>query len=89
MEKTYAETLWLLNYAAKQPNAKIRYTASNMILYIHRDTSYLSKPRACSRAGGHYFLSDKHPDMTIPPTNRPRLNVPIHSITQIMSNVMG
>ena len=27
--------------------------------------------------------------MTTPPTNRPRLNGPIHSISRIMSNVMG
>ena len=55
-EKTYADTLWLLNYAATHPNDKIRYTASYMILYIHSDASYLSEPRACSRAGRHYFL---------------------------------
>ena len=88
-EKTYADTLWLLNYAATHPNAKIRYTASKMILYIHSDASYLSEPRSCSRAGGHYFQGDERPDMKTPPTNRPRLNGPIHSISQIMSNVMG
>ena len=27
--------------------------------------------------------------MSTPPTTRPRLNVPIHSISRIMSNVMG
>ena len=43
-EKTYADTLWLLNYAATHPNATIRYTASNMVLHIHSDASYLSKP---------------------------------------------
>ena len=43
-EKTYAATLWLLNYAATHPNAKICYTASDMILYIHSDASYLSEP---------------------------------------------
>ena len=43
-EKTYADTLWLLNYAATHPNAKIHYTASNMILHIHSDASYFSKP---------------------------------------------
>ena len=80
-EKTYADTLWLLNYASTHPNAKIRYTASAMILYIQSDSSYLSKQRARSRAGGYYFLSDKHPDMTMPPANRPRLNGPIHSIS--------
>ena len=79
-EITYADTLWLLNYAVTHPNAKIRYTASNMILYIHSDVSYLSEPQARSRAGGHYFLGDKRPDMTTPPTNRSRLNGPIHSI---------
>ena len=41
-EKIYADTLWLLNYAATHPNSKIRYTASNMILHIHSDASYLS-----------------------------------------------
>ena len=87
-EKTYADTLWLLNYAATHLNAKIRYAASDTILYIHSDVSYLSEPRSHSRAGGHYFLGDKRPDMTTSPTNRPRLNVPIHSISQIMSNIM-
>ena len=43
-EKTYADTIWLLNYAATHPNAKIRYTTSDMILHIHSDASYLSKP---------------------------------------------
>ena len=42
-EKTYADTLWLLNYAATHPNAKIRYTASYIILYIHSDPLYLSE----------------------------------------------
>ena len=44
MDKTYADTLWLLNYAATQTNANIRYTASEMILNIHSDASYLSEP---------------------------------------------
>ena len=63
--------------------------ASDMILYIHSEASYLSEPRARSRASGHYFLGDKLPYMTMPPTNRPRLNGPMHSISQIMLNVMG
>ena len=40
-KKTYADTLWLLNYSATHPNANICYTASDMILYIHSDASYL------------------------------------------------
>ena len=44
--KTYVETLWILNYAATHLNSKIRYTASNMILHIHSDASYLYEPRS-------------------------------------------
>jgi hypothetical protein len=28
-----------------------------MVLAIHSDAFYLSEPKACSRAGGHMFLS--------------------------------
>ena len=83
-EKTYTDTLWLLNYAATHLNAKICYTASDMILHIHSNASYLSEPRSRSRAGGHYFLGDKRPDMSNPLTTRPRLNFPIHFISRIM-----
>ena len=87
--KTYADTLWMINYAITHPKSKKGYTASDMILYIHSDASYLSEIQASSRASGHYFLGDKHPDTTTPPANRPRLNGSIHSISRIMSNLMG
>ena len=88
-EKTYADTLWLLNYSATHPNTTIWYTASDMVLHIHSDASYLYKPQSHRRAGGQYLLGDMHPDMYKPPTTRLRLNGPIHSISRIMSNVMG
>jgi hypothetical protein len=37
------------------PDAEIRYRASDMILNVHSDASYLSAPKA-SRAGGYFFL---------------------------------
>ena len=43
-EQTYVDTLWLLNYSAMHHDATIRYTASDMVLHIHSDASYLSKP---------------------------------------------
>ena len=43
-EQTYYDTLWLLNYAKSHPNAKIYYTASDMVLHIHSNAFYLSKP---------------------------------------------
>jgi hypothetical protein len=54
--KTVQNAKDLLDYAATNPNAKIRYWASDMILQIHSDASYLSEPKAKSRASGHYFL---------------------------------
>ncbi len=38
------------------PDAIIRYCASDMILNVHSDASYLSAPKACSQAGGYFFL---------------------------------
>ena len=42
-EKTYADRLWILNYAATHLNTKISYTASYMILHKHSDASYFSE----------------------------------------------
>jgi hypothetical protein len=41
-EKTQATTNQRLDYLATRPDATIRYHASNMILHIHGDASYLS-----------------------------------------------
>jgi len=38
----------LLNYAATHPDATLRFTASDMILNIHSDASYLSESKARS-----------------------------------------
>ena len=45
----------LLDYAASQEEAVITYQASGMVLVIHSNASYLSEPKARSRAGGHFF----------------------------------
>ncbi len=34
----------------------MRYYASDMIMNIHLDVSYLSETKACSRACGHFFM---------------------------------
>eukprot|EP00804_Cyclotella_cryptica_P000699 CCRYP_000983-RA/>CCRYP_000983-RA protein AED:0.36 eAED:0.37 QI:0/0/0/1/1/1/5/0/509 len=46
----------LLDYCASHPNAIVRFTASDMILNIHSDASYLSETKARSRIAGHFFL---------------------------------
>jgi hypothetical protein len=45
-----------LDYMWTHPDAIIWYRASDMILNVHSDASYLSAPKACSRAGGYFFL---------------------------------
>ena len=42
----------------------IEYHASGMVLHVHSDGSYLSAPRARSRASGVHFLSDAPPPGT-------------------------
>ena len=37
-----------LNYAASHPDAVLRYSASDMQLWVHSDTFYLSEPKARS-----------------------------------------
>ena len=49
-EKTMERCTQLLDYLAGQPEAIIRFHASNMILNIHSDASYLSEAKARSRA---------------------------------------
>ncbi len=55
-EETLAHVNQFLGYMWTHPDAKIRYRASDMILNVHSNASYLSAPKAHSRAGGYFFL---------------------------------
>ena len=55
--KTILKTQQLLDYAAANDDAIVMYQASNMILVVHRNASYLSKSKTCSRMGRYSFLS--------------------------------
>jgi hypothetical protein len=71
-----------MDYMWTQPDAKIRYRASDMILNVHSDASYLSAPKAHSRAGGYFFLG------SIPIDGSPiNLNVAIHITSTILKLV--
>jgi hypothetical protein len=52
---TADKVMKLLNYCNTHPETKIRYHASDMILHIHSDASYLSEYEAKSRAGGSFI----------------------------------
>ncbi len=81
-EDTMQQTLWLLNYLATQENAVLSYHASNMVLAVHSNASYLSKPKAQNQAGGQFFISS---NTTVPPNNGVILNI-AHIINNVMSS---
>jgi hypothetical protein len=56
-KETMTRCKQFLDYAATHPDAIQTYKRSNMVLVVHSNASYLSKPKAHSRAGGHFFLS--------------------------------
>jgi hypothetical protein len=80
-ENTMQTCLQFLDYAALQENTIVTYRASNMKLAIHSNASYLSEPKAPSRAGGHMFMAGME---EIPINNEVVLN-----ILQIIKAVMS
>lgn len=52
---TDLSVMHLLDYCTTHPNAKIHFCASNMILKIHSDASYLNALEACSHIRGSFF----------------------------------
>ena len=70
----------LMNYVYTFPNAKIRFTKSDMILYIDSYHAYLVLPQAQSRVAGHFALGNmslKPPVLPKPthPANGPILAI--------------
>jgi hypothetical protein len=53
---TADKVIKLLNYCNTHPETKIRYHASDMIIHIHSDVSYLSEREAKSVAGGFFYM---------------------------------
>jgi hypothetical protein len=58
----------LLNYCATHPDARVRFTASDMVLHVESDASYLTAAKARSRAAGYLYLSSQPDDPSKPPT---------------------
>ena len=88
-ETTASHLCQLLDYAASNPDATIRYTASGMVLHIHSDGSYLSAPCSRSRAAGHFFLSSWPQDITKPDNPPPKGNGPIFTVCKTLRTVMA
>ena len=50
---TMCKTKQLRDYVATQGEAIITYSASNMVLAVHSNASYLCKSNPCSQVRGH------------------------------------
>ena len=82
----------LLNYAATHPDASILFVASDMCLHVSSDASYLSVPKARSRASGYHYLSNRPLDPSTPPLPTdpdPPANGAIHIYCQILKEVLS
>jgi hypothetical protein len=71
----------LLDYCASQEEEVLTYHASDIVLAVHSDAGYLNESKACSRAGGHFFLLS---NVQNPPNNGAVL-----TIAQIIDAVMS
>ena len=56
IQLTMERCIQLFNYLASNHNAKVRFHASDMVVNIHSEASYLSESGAQSRACGHFFM---------------------------------
>jgi hypothetical protein len=82
-EVTADKVIKLLNYCNTHPETKIRYHASDMILHIHSDASYLSENEAKSRAGGFFNMGSDTK------TNKKLTNGAILIISTVLKHVMS
>ena len=86
---TMGDIVWLLNYAVTHPVATFHYHASDMILHIASDVSYICEERACSQAVGHLSLADRLVNNVNKPPTLPTNNGAIHTLCQLIKTVMS
>jgi hypothetical protein len=82
-EVTAKKVIKLINYCNTHPETKIRYHASDMILHIHSDASYLSENESKSRAGGFFYMGSNTK------TGKKLTNGEILIISKVLKHVMS
>jgi len=83
-EKTLEKAYKVLDYLASHPNATVQFRALDMVMNIHSDASYLSKPNSHSRACGHFFMG------VLPIDGKPiKLNGVFHTLCAILRFVVA
>ena len=66
----------LLDYLVTHPDAKVRFYATDMHLYLESDAAYLVLLRARSRCAVYYYLGDRLKSST----NKPEINGAVHVV---------
>jgi hypothetical protein len=79
---TADKVIKLLNYCNTHPETKIRYHASDMILHIHSDASYISENESKSRAGRFFYIGNNNK------TDKKLTNGAILIISKVLKYVM-
>ena len=79
-QDTLKATKYFLDYAGSNPNGKLIFRRSEMILQGDSDAAYLVCPQARSRAGGYIFVGNK---------DKKLFNGPVMVIAKIIKNVMA
>jgi hypothetical protein len=83
-EQTMERCTQLLDYLANHSETKVRFYASDMIMNIHSDASYLSAGKARSRTCGHFFMG------WLPRDDAPiRINGAFHVSTNVICFVVA
>ena len=85
-EKTYDSSQHLLRYAATYPIVETVFRASDMILRISSDASYLSETQGRSRVGGYFDLIHDGIDPIRAPLNG-AVNVISAMLTSVVASV--
>jgi hypothetical protein len=82
-KRTLDKAYQVLDFLVTHPNAVVRFRASNMVMNIILDASYLSEPNARSQASGHFFMG------SLPKDGDPiKLNGAFHTLCSILRFVV-
>ena len=87
IESLWNDITWFLNYSASHPDAKICFSARDMILHISSNGSYLSESKSRSRVGGIFYLSSKLPQHNQAPDCNHPFNAPFHVVANILKMI--
>ena len=80
-ERNNEKTLYFLDYLTSHPTVIVTYRRRNMVMNVHSNISYLVEPKARSRAGGRYVMSNN--------VVNPEDNGTVLNIAQIIKNTMS